>query len=162
MKKITAETPCPFRFDPARANAKYSLNNGETWMNHGEYCERMAKVILGYMPTKDAVPFDEGYDLPELKASIKSRKCGLTERKDMPKNPADFMADFWKREHAELYIYVVDHGDYFNLYMMNRWEFRSFVETFAKWDAYCVKFRINVCDTKTERWLENRLTLRGE
>ena len=157
MKKITAPTALPFIFDPSRNNAKYSLNDGETWMNHGEYCERMTKAILGYAPTKDAIAFDEGYDLPELKASIKSRKCGLTERKDMPKNPADFMADFWKREHAELYIYAIDHGDEFNLYMMNRTEFRRFVEHFAKWDNYCVKFRINVCDTKTERFLEEML-----
>jgi len=157
MKKITATTPLHYTFDPTRNNAKYSINDGETWMNHGEFCERMAKAILGYAPTKDAVAFDEGFDLPELKASIKSRKCGLTERKNMPKTPAEFMADFWNREHAELYIYVIDHGEEFNLYMMNRSEFRQFVERFAKWDNYCVKFRIFTCDTKTERFLEAML-----
>ena len=157
MKKINAATPLPYTFAPERMNAKYSMNDGKTWMNHGEFCERMTKAILGYAPTKDAVAFDMGYDLPELKASIKSRKCGLTERHDMPKTPAEFMADFWNREHAELYIYAIDHGEEFNLYMMNRAEFRQFVEHFAKWDAHCVKFRINVCDTKTERWLEDRL-----
>lgn len=157
MKKITSETPLTYIFDTSRKNAKYSINNGDSWMNHGEFCERMCKAILGFAPTKDAVAFDKGFDIPELKASVKSYKCGLTECHDMPTTPAEFMAAFWEREHAELYIYVVDHGEYFNLYMMNRAEFRKFVEHFAKWDAHCVKFRINVCDTKTERWLEDHL-----
>ena len=153
MKITTSPIPMNFQFDASRAQAKYSINGGASWMNHGEFCERIAKAILGYAPTKDAVAFDEGYDLPELKASIKSVRCGLTERKDMPRNPVDFMREFWAREIAERYIYVCDHGDYMTLYTMNPREFREFVSEFARWDAYCVKFRINTCDSKVERWL---------
>ena len=48
MKVITAETPLPYVYDPNHARASYTLNNGKNWMNHGEFCERMAKAILGF------------------------------------------------------------------------------------------------------------------
>lgn len=154
MKIITAELPIPFIYDPTHTRSRYSLNNGENWMNHGEYCEKMAKAILGYKPTKDSVAFDKGHDLPELNASIKSYKCGLSDCKDMPKTPDAFMKDFWKREKATLFIYVCDHGDYMNLYFLNRSEFKQFIDKFAKWEESSGRhnFRMYTCDNKVERW----------
>ena len=133
MKVITADAPMTYTYDPSHNRARYTLN-GENWMNHGEFCERMAKAILGFEPHKDSLPFDTDYDIPELKASVKSYKCGLTDRKDMPKTPTEFLSEFWRREIAELHIYVCDHGEYFNLYMMNTAEFRSMIENLATWD----------------------------
>ncbi len=153
MKIITAKNPLPYIYDPTHARARYTINNGETWMNHGEFCERIAKAILGYTPNKDAVAFDKGFDIPELRASVKSYKCGLSNCKDMPKTPDAFIAEFWKRDIAELHIYVCDHGEYFNLYLMNTAEFKRFITHFAKWDEACKNFRIYTCDNKTERWL---------
>lgn len=152
MKIITAETPLNFIYDPKHNRARYSLN-GENWMNHGEFCERIAKAILGFQPTKDSVAFDKGYDIPELKASVKSYKCGLSNCKDMPKTPDAFLAEFWKRDIAELHIYVCDHGEYFNLYLMNTPEFKAFIARFGKWEEDPHTFRISTCDNKIETWL---------
>lgn len=155
MKIITADTPLNYTYDPSHNRARYTLNNGESWMNHGEFCERMAKAILGYQPHKDSVAFDRGYDIPELKASVKSYKCGLSDCKDMPKTRDAFLAEFWKRDVAELHIYVCDHGEYFTLYMMNTAEFKGFIEHFAKWEEDTHKFRMYTCDSKVETWLMN-------
>lgn len=154
MKTLTAETPLTYTYDPTHNRARYTFD-GEKWMNHGEFCERMAKAILGYEPDKDSVAFDEKCDIPELKASVKSYKCGLSDRKDMPKTPVEFMADFWRRDVAELYIYVCDHGNYMNLYFMNEPEFRGFVEHFFTWDEHIHNFRMYTCDNKAENWLMN-------
>ena len=153
MEIITAKTPIAYIYNPEHKRACYTLNNGQNWMNHGEFCERMAKAILGYEPNKDSVAFDKGYDIPELKASVKSYKCGLSDCKDMPKTKEAFLAEFWKRDIAELHIYVCDHGEYFTLYMMNTPEFKGFIEHFAKWEEDTCKFRMYTCDTKVEAWL---------
>lgn len=163
MKTITANLPIAFIFDPINhKRACYSLDGGENWMNHGEYCERMAKAILGYKPTKDSVAFDKGHDLPELQASIKSYKCGLSDCKNMPENPKDFLKDFWKRETAKMFIYVCDHGDYMNLYLLNRSEFRMFVNRFFKWEVTSSRhnFRMYTCDNKVERWLHENFPVK--
>ena len=153
MKIITSELPISYIYDPAHSRARYSINGGESWMNHGEFCERMAKAILGFNPDKDSVAFDKGYDIPELKASVKSYKCGLSNCKDMPRNPAEFIAEFWKRDIAELHIYVCDHGETMTLYMMNTPEFQRFIGHFAKWEEDTHNFRMYTCDSKVERWL---------
>jgi hypothetical protein len=152
MKIITSVTPISYTYNPARARASYTLD-GTHWMNHGEFCERMAKVILGFTPSKDSVAFDKGYDIPELKASVKSYKCGLSNCKDMPTTPKAFLAEFWARDIAELHIYVCDHGEYMTLYMMNTPEFQRFIGHFAKWDESRKNFRLYTCDSKVEAWL---------
>ena len=153
MKMITAEMPMPYLFDPTHKRAPYSLDGGNKWMNHGEFCERMSKVAFGFAPTKDSVAYDKGYDIPELKASVKSYKCGLSNCKDMPQTPTEFLAEFWRRDIAELHIYVCDHGEYLNLYLMDTAEFKGFVEHFAKWEEARHNFRIYTCDNKVEAWL---------
>lgn len=153
MKVITAETPLPYVYDPNHARASYSLNDGKKWMNHGEFCERMTKAILGFAPSKDSLPFDKNYDIPELKASVKSYKCGLTDKKDMPNTPAEFLSEFWRREIAELHIYACDHGEYFTLYLMDTAEFKGMVEALMGWDNSAHNFRMYKCDNKVETWL---------
>ena len=157
MKIITATTPLAYTYNPDRSRSSYTFD-GENWMNHGEFCERMAKAILGYKPDKDSAAFNEKCDIPELKASVKSRRCGLSDRKDMPTNPDEFKEKFWREDVAELYIYVCDHGDTMNLYFMNETEFRGFVEKFFKWDKYLHNFRMNVCDNTAETWLITNYT----
>lgn len=157
MKTITADMPLTYIYDPAHNRARYSLD-GEKWMNHGEFCERMTKAILGYKPDKDSVAFNKKCDIPELKASVKSYKCGLSDRKDMPKNPIEFMEQFWREDVAELYIYSCDHGEYMNLYMMSEAEFKPFVEHFFTWDEAIHNFRMYKCDNKAEAWLLSHYT----
>ena len=155
MTKLTFENNLNYIFNPERKNAKYSLNGGETYMNHGEYCECLCKSVLGYEAHKDAnTAFDKGDDIPEMKASVKSWRCGLTDCKDMPKNPEDFMKEFWIRDHSENFIWVYDYADMVDLWIMNRNEFKAFVNEFAVWDNHCTKFRITICNNKINTWLE--------
>ena len=158
MIKKTYENNLNYIFDGERRSAKYSLNNGETWMNHGEYCECLAKSVLNLQATKDAnTAFDAGDDIPELHASVKSFGCGLTECKNMPNNPADFLKAFWERDKSTTFIWVYDYGEMVDLWFMDRTEFTEFVNTFATWDNYCVKFRIKTCNNKINNYLERKI-----
>lgn len=158
MKKMTFENNLPHLFNPDRKGSKYSLDGGETYMNHGEYCECLCKSVLGFEARKDAnTAFDKGDDLPEMKASIKSWNCGLTECKDMPKEPEAFMQEFWARDNSENFIWVYDYADMVDLWIMNRQEFAEFANQFATWDNYCTKFRIKTCNNKINAWLEAHL-----
>ena len=155
MKKMTFENNLPYIYTPERKNAKYSLDGGHKYMNHGEYCECLAKSVLGFEARKDAnVAYDKGDDIPELRASVKSYNCGLTDTKHMPKNPDDFLKVFWENDHSELFIWVYDYADMVDLWFMNRDEFKAFVEQFATWDKHCEKFRIKTCNNKINAWLE--------
>lgn len=155
MKKETYVNNLNYIYDSERKNAKYSLDNGVHYMNHGEYCECLVKSVLGYEAKKDAnTRYDMGHDIEELKASVKSWGCGLTDRKDMPKTPKQFLKEFWKGEKSEVYIWVFDYADMVDVWYMSRAEFKHFVDTFATWDNYCQKFRIKTCNNKINAWLE--------
>ena len=71
----------------------------------------------------------------------------------MPNTPAEFLSEFWRREIAELHIYVCDHGEYFTLYLMNTAEFKGMVEALMSWDNIIHNFRMYKCDNKVETWL---------
>lgn len=158
MKKATYTNNLTYIYNAERTYAKYSLDNGEHWMNHGEYCECLAKSVLGLTAKKDAnTAFDAGDDIPELRASVKSSNCGLTECKNMPKNPEDFMEAFWERDKSETFIWVYDYEESVDLWFMNRTEFAEFVNEFAKWDNHCVKYRIKTCANKINFYLERKL-----
>lgn len=158
MRKETYMHNIEYIYDESRKNSKYSLDGGEHYMNHGEYCECLAKAVLGYEAKKDAnTRHDKGHDIPELKASVKSQNCGLTDRKDMPHNKQDFMRKFWRTEKTETYIWVYEDGTIIDLWYMTRKEFQKFVRRFATWDEYCKKMRIKTCNNKINTWLETQL-----
>ena len=84
MRKETYQNNLSYIFEADRKNAKYSIDGGEHFMNHGDYCECPAKSVLGFEPKKDAnTRADEGWDIEEIKASVKSWNCGLSDRKDL-------------------------------------------------------------------------------
>lgn len=153
MEIINAAKPFNYTYDKARPRMKYLVENGEKWINHGDLCEYMAKAILNCEVGKDRTPFDKGYDIPELKASVKSHKCGLTECKGMPTEPAPFLEAYNTKSIAELYIYVCDHGEDVSLYMMNHDEFNQFIKQFGRWDRWRNNFRITACNKTVEKWM---------
>lgn len=158
MKKETYEINLEYIFCPERKNAKYSINNGLSFMNGGDFCECLAKSVLGFEVKKDAnIRYDKGHDIEELKASVKSWNCGLTDRKDMPKSPKEFLEKFWETENSEMFIWVFPYSEMVDLWYMDRNEFKKFVEKFASWDNYCTKFRIKTCNNKINAWLEENL-----
>ena len=159
MRKETYANNLPYLFDPTRSGAKYSLNGGKTFMNHGEYCECLAKSVLGLEPHKDAnTRHDEGHDIPELNASVKSYNCGLSDRKDLKTDKYDSLNQFFADELPNTTsIWVVDNNETVDLWYMNRDEFIAFTLACASWDTHCRKWRFKMCATKTNRYLEDRL-----
>lgn len=157
MTKISSTNTLTYIYDADRKGAKYSLNNGESYMNHGDYAECLAKAVLGFDPVKDAnTRFDKGEDIPELNASVKSWNCGLTDTK-LGHNREEFLENFWARSTAETYIWVNDYADVVDLYMMNPDEFKQFVDHIASWDNHCEKIRFKTCIAKTVAYLEAQL-----
>ena len=157
MIKKTFENTLSYQFDATRKNAKYTID-GEKWMNHGEFCEVLAKHCLGYEAKKDAnTRFDNGADIPELNASVKSIRCGLTDMK-LGNDPEIWWNRFWAMaDDTQIAIWVCEHDEEVDLWFMTHEEFKEFCEKFAKWDDYCKKFRISTCANKTNAWLEARL-----
>lgn len=81
MIKKTFENTLSYQYDATRERAKYTLD-GKKYMNHGDFCEVLAKHCLGFKAEKDKnTRFDMGADIPELNASVKSIRCGLTDTK---------------------------------------------------------------------------------
>ena len=154
MIKKTYTNTLGFQFDPTRKNAKYTID-GVKWMNHGEFCEVLAKHCLGYEAKKDGnTAFNAGADIPELNASVKSIRCGLTDMK-LGNDPEIWWERFWKMaDETQIVIWVCEHDEEVDLWFMSHEEFKEFCEKFAKWDDYCKKYRINTCANKTNAWLE--------
>ena len=48
MRKETYQNNLSYIFEADRKNAKYSIDGGEHFMNHGDYCECLAKSVLGF------------------------------------------------------------------------------------------------------------------
>lgn len=162
MKKEIHRKNLLYIFEPERKGAKYSIDGGEHFMNHGELCEVLAKSVLGYEPKKDAnTRHDKGHDIPELNASVKSHKCGLTDRKDLRTGDKwEYFNEFFATEKPNtIYIWVYEYGDFVNLWYMNRNEFREFVLNCAKWDGSKGqnKWRFNICDNTVNQYLESKL-----
>lgn len=155
---MTFENNMSYIFDATRKGSKYSINNGESWMNHGEYCECLAKSVLGYDAVKDAnTRFDKGEDIPELNASVKSWNCGLTDMK-LGDTKEEFLTKFWAMSNPEVtYIWVYDYADMVDIYFMNEKEFKRFTEQFGSWDNYCKKIRFKTCNNKINAWLDERI-----
>ena len=161
MKKATFVKNLSYIFDADRKGAKYSIDGGQKWMNHGDFCECLAKSVLGFKPVKDAnTRSDKGHDLPELNLSIKSFKCGLSDRVDLKalKDPEKFYNQFFADELPNTnYCYVIEYGEFVDLYIMNFEEFKQFVRDMASWDTYSFKFRFNTCDNKTAKYFEEKI-----
>lgn len=157
MKKMTFANNLTYTFDATRKNAKYTLD-GVRYMNHGEYAECLAKSVLGYDVCKDAnTRFDKGEDIPELNASVKTWKCGLTDMK-LADNREEFLEKFWAMSGEKTtYIWVYDYADMVDLWFMNASEFKVFVEKFGNWDEHCKKIRISTCNNKINTWLETQI-----
>ena len=161
MRKETYENNLTYIFNAEKKNTKYSLDGGKHWMNHGEYCECLAKSVLGYEPKKDAnTRADEGHDIPEINASVKSWGCGLSDRKDLKGLGFD---EFFNRFFADelpntTYMWVHDYGEMVDLYYMNEVEFKQFTKDCSKYYDYEQKIRFkSVCENKIVKYLDERV-----
>lgn len=159
MRRETHENNLTYIFNAERVGAKYSIDNGEHWMNHGEYCECLAKSVLGLEPKKDAnTRSDEGHDIPELNASVKSWNCGLSDRKDLKGLGFEkFFTRFFADEIKDsIYIWVHDYGEMVDLYFMDMEEMKAFTKACGQYYDYEQKIRFKMCENKIVQYLDSK------
>lgn len=130
MKKISTLTTIEYTFDPTRKGAKYTLD-GTHYMNGGEFAEVATKAALGYNAHKDAnTAYNEGSDIPEINASVKSSKATLVNMK-LADTFDESVEVYFQNTHSTCFIYTIIIDDMTNIYMMNAVEFKEFIYKFA-------------------------------
>lgn len=154
MKKISTLTTIKYTFDPNRKGAKYTLD-GTHYMNGGEFAEVATKAALGYEAHKDAnTAYNEGSDIPEINASVKSSKATLVNMK-LADNFDESVEVYFQNTHSTCFIYTVLMDDMTNIYMMNETEFKAFIYEFAGLNERGF-IRFKATSGKTIQWLEER------
>lgn len=151
--KMTREINVSFTYDATRKGAKYSINGGKNWLNGGEFAEIAAKAAHGLDATKDAnTRFDEGSDVPEFHASVKSSKASLTNMKLADSFDASLTAYFEQTASSEFwYVSIMD--ELVTIYKMNATKFERFLRKFAKLNERGV-IRIAATSSKMLAWLD--------
>lgn len=151
--KMTREINLTYTYDAARKGAKYSINGGKSWLNGGEFLEAVAKALHGLDPHKDAnTRFDEGSDVPEFNASVKSSKASLTNMKLADSFEASLTAYFEQVASSEFW-YVTITDELATIYKMNATKFEKFLRKFSKLNERGV-IRIAATSSKMLAWLD--------
>ena len=159
MKKVTYTNAMPYIYNPERRGAKYSMDGGKTYKNHGEFCESIAKFHRGldYL-VNPATSYDNGSDIEEIKASVKSSNATLA---DVFGNTFDNIANiYFNNVHSELFIFVNDINDEITEYLMDKEEFRTFIYEWAVLavdsGTHLTKIRLKKVSLKMLNWLEEK------
>ena len=139
-------------YNPARKGAKYSLNHGETWGNHGDLCECLAKVAYGLPPIKDGnTPYNVGSDIStaEYEISVKSIGGGLTDDRELRGLPRqEFISEYFKNVFSTHFLWVTEYNlNEVELWLMNKVEFEKFVRATAGYDNYAKKIRFKKAES---------------
>ena len=157
MIKATYTVNRPYLFNPEHKGAPYSMNGGENYMNHGDFCEVMFKAVLGFEAVKDACgAYDTTDDVPELNASVKSSKATLV-NKVLGYDYDSVKACYFATVHSTTWVWVSIIDDELNAYYMNAEEFATFMDTFAAYvpDRKVIRFKGE--SLKMLAWLEERI-----
>lgn len=150
--KYTSKLNLGFTFDPARKGAKYTLD-GIHWMNGGEFAEAAAKAVHGLDAAKDAnTRFNEGSDVPEFHASVKSSKASLTNCKLADDFEGSLKAYFENVASSEFW-YVTIADELVIIYKMNATKFERFLRKFSKLNERGV-IRMAATSSKMLAWLD--------
>lgn len=140
-------------YDATRKGAKYSINGGKNWLNGGEFAEAAAKAVHGLDATKDAnTRFNEGSDVPEYHASVKSSKASLTNMKLADDFEGSVRAYFEQVASSEFW-YVTIADELVTIYKMNATKFEKFLRKFSKLNERGV-IRIAATSSKMLAWLD--------
>lgn len=132
MRKITASIEMKYRFNSTRKRARYTLNDGKTWLNNGEFAEAVTKSVLGFKPTKNAnTAYDKASDIPDMGASVKSSRFTLVNAK-LAESLENSIERYFETTCSKIWIYTVITGNTATLYFMDRMEFKEFLQGFTK------------------------------
>lgn len=150
--KMVGKVNLGYIYDAARKGAKYSINGGKSWLNAGEFMEAVAKALHGLDAGKDAnTRFDEGSDVPEYHASVKSSKASLTNCKLADDFEGSVRAYFEQVASSEFW-YVTMTDEIVTIYKMDATKFEQFIRRFAKLNERGV-IRFAATSTKMLMWL---------
>jgi len=142
-----------YTYDATRKGAKYSINGGKSWLNGGEFAEAAAKAAHGLDAAKDAnTRFNEGSDVPEFHASVKSSKASLTNMKLADSFEASLTAYFEQVASSEFW-YVTIADELVTIYKMNATKFEKFLRKFSKLNERGI-IRIAATSSKMLAWLD--------
>lgn len=160
MRKVTHTTNTTIHFDPAHKGAPYTVD-GIHYMNGGNVNEAAVNEWLGKGFGYDTahVSFDQGSDIEELHASVKSSGASLAclygETKEQ------IIAEYFKRTASRQWIYVVRVDEEFWFYFMTKEEFSEMLEKFAttakESGSHKLKVRFNKTSGKMIKWLEEKV-----
>lgn len=159
MKQVYYVNQMPYIYDPTRKGAKYSLDGGKSWKNHGEFLESVAKFHRGleYL-VNPTTSWDTGSDIESLNASVKSSKCSLATI--YGNSFADILDSYFENVHSTLWIYMVEIDNTIYEYHMDACEFREFLETWGTLDresgSKLMKVRIKSTTAKMVAWLNSK------
>ena len=150
--KITKTNTLQFLYDEKRRGAKYSID-GTHWLNSGELKEAVAKAAHGLDASKDAnTRFNEGSDVPEYHASVKSSKASLTNCKLADDFDGSVRAYFEQVASTEFWWVELD-GKLVTIYKMSANLFERFIRKFAKLNERKV-IRFAATSSKMLAWLD--------
>lgn len=156
MKKITAEIKINYIFDTTHKGSNYSFDGGHKWCNGGEFAEIIAKSVLGFEPKKDAnTSYDVDSDIPEIKASVKSSKFTLVNKK-LGDTFEESVDNYFATTHSTTWIYTIVIDNIATLYIMNKVEFEQFLYTFTSLNERNV-VRCKATSGKMIAWFENKI-----
>ena len=160
MKRIEYTNTMSHIYNSERRGSKYSMDGGDTWKNHGEYLESVAKFHRGleYL-VNPATSYDTGSDIEEMNASVKSSNASLACIYGNTKE--QIVEEYFKNVHSTLWIFMVDVDEQIIEYHMNAEEFRKFLEEWAttavESGSHLTKVRIKKVSGKMLHWLEERV-----
>ena len=157
MKKYEYTNTMPYIYDSERAGAKYSMDGGESFKNHGEFLESAAKFHRGLEHlVNPATSYDTGSDIESMSASVKSSNASLA---CLYGNSFEqIVNEYFKNVHSTLWIFMIDIDEQIIEYHMNAAEFKKFLEAWAgtavESGSHLTKVRIKKVSGKMVRWLE--------
>lgn len=155
MKKIEKEIAIEYKFDSSHKGAPYTLD-GVHFKNGGEFTEIAIKDVLGYVAEKDAnTPYDEGDDIPELNASVKSSRFTLTNR-SLADTKEESIKAYFETTHSSLWLYGIIIENIVTIYFMNKSEFSEYLNCWTSLNERKV-LRAKATSAKMIKWFEERV-----
>lgn len=160
MKKVEYTNIMSYIFDADRRGSKYSMDGGETYKNHGEFCESIVKFHRGleYL-VNPTTKWNEGSDIESLNASVKSSNATLASI--YGNTPQQILDVYFNDVHSTLWIFVVDIDNEITEYHMNKEEFKEFMDFWGEFatasGSHLKKMRIKKVSGKMIKWLEERV-----
>ena len=159
MKAISYRNTLSYIYDENHPVAHYQICG--KYRNRGEICESIAKHQRGLFTLNNpATSYDQGSDIEEYRASIKSPSAQLAH--NLYGTPTQQIKTYFKNVHSINFVYVDWDEETQNVteYWMNKSEFGAFVRLFTtpRMDtrAHRLGIRFKQTTTKMRQWLNTR------